>query len=615
MASTAKILQAHEEAKSYERIKAKHLIGTIFTDFTPWNKLHGFRNFLHAPSGKKIEFVNDPAVIVGTAVFKGTGEEVAIIAQQTPSSEKERTKLNYGMVKADGYGLSLCMMEYAEQHRLKLYTFIDTIGGDPYEYSAEKLQSWLISYCQSKMISLRAKTITTVLGLGGSGGAIAIQLGHKRLMLSRAEYSVITAEGCSAILFRSADKVAEALEVLQPTATYMKKYGIIDEIVKEPPLGRSNYIPSTLKNLQASLTDASKELDRFDVRHLREDLRRRIERCGRIKKQQRIYEGISKKIKAWLPNYFSGKKENPDISEMQIAIYGSEPHFCNDEKDGQGKIIRPGCKKQLTKKELHANNSSCPYCNRPEALSSDDYLDFLLDEASFHEIEPGLSLEDVDSVYKFFNYSSSRQKLAGKTDSKDSLVTGYGTMFGIPMAVAVCDFRFMGGSMSSVFGEKMNIVVDYAIENRLPLVTVTVSGGARMQEGTVALYQMAKTIAAIMRLKENGLPNISILGHPTTGGALASYAVQGDFIIAEKKAGIAFAGDRVVKLTSGGRGVDPKIMSSEFYEENGGVHLVVERSKIKPAISGLLKFRGFKNSLDTGAFHQRPADTLEDDWL
>ena len=107
MASTAKTLKAHEEAKSYDRIKSKHLIGTIFTDFTPWNKLYGFRNFIHAPSGKKIEFANDPAVIVGTAVFKGTGEEVAVIAQQTPSSEKERTTLNYGMVKADGYGLSL----------------------------------------------------------------------------------------------------------------------------------------------------------------------------------------------------------------------------------------------------------------------------------------------------------------------------------------------------------------------------------------------------------------------------------------------------------------------------------------------------------------------------
>ena len=615
MASTSKILQAHEEAKSYQRIKSKNLIGTIFTDFTPWNKLSEFQSFLYAPSGKKIEFVNDPAVIIGTAVFKGTGERVAIIAQQTPSDDAERTKLNYGMVKADGYGLSLCMMSYAETNRIKLFTFIDTVGGDPYEYSAEKLQSWLISYCQSKMMSLRTKTISTVLGLGGSGGAIAIQLGHKRLMLSRAEYSVITAEGCSAILFRSAEKVAEALEVLQPTANHMKKYGIIDEIVKEPALGKSSYISSTLKILQESLTKASKELDLHDVRHLRKELRMKIERCGRTKREKQIYTGITKKIKAWLPNYFSGSKQTEDVSQMQIALYGAEPYFCNDEKDGQGKIIRSGCKSQLTKTELHANNSSCPYCGRPETLSSDDYLDFLLDEASFHEIESELSLEDVDPTYNFFNYSASVKKLAGKTDSKDSLVTGYGTMFGIPVAVAVCDFRFMGGSMSSVFGEKMNIIVNYCIENKLPLVTVTVSGGARMQEGTVALYQMAKTVSAIMKLRENGLPNISILGHPTTGGALASYSVQGDFLIAEKKAVIAFAGDRVVKLTSGGRGVDPKIMSSEFYETCGGVHLVVERKQIKPVITGLLQLRGFKNITGSVGLHEQDTNVFNEDWL
>lgn len=615
MAQTSRILRAHEEAKSYDRIKSKHVVEVLFSDFSPWNELPGFRNFIYSPSGRKIEFADDPSVIVGTARFGETGEQVAIIAQQTPSSEEERTKLNYGMVKADGYGLSLSMMDYAERNSLTLYTFIDTVGGDPYEYSAGKLQSWLISYCQSKMMSLGTRTVSTVLGLGGSGGAIAIQLGHRRLMLSRAEYSVITAEGCSAILFRSADKIAEALEVLQPSASYMKKYGMIDEIVKEAPIGKANYMSKTLKSLSKSLAAASEEIAGVDTRKLGVELREKIRRCGREKKQQKIYEGISKKIKAWLPNYFTGKKQSHDISEMQIALYGAEPYFCNDEKDGQGKIIRPGCKSQLTKKELHANYSSCPNCYRPEALSSDDYLDFLLDETSFHEIRPELSVEDIDPVYKFFNYSSSRNKLAGKTDSKDSLVTGYGTMFGIPVAVAVCDFRFMGGSMSCVFGEKMNIVVSYAIKHRLPLITVTVSGGARMQEGTVALYQMAKTIVAIMRLRESGLPNISILGHPTTGGALASYAVQGDFIIAEKKAIIAFAGDRVVKLTSGGRGVDPKIMSSEFYEKNGGVHLVAERNQIKPMISGLLQFRGFKSRDGVARMDTKVETDGGEDWL
>ena len=132
-----------------------------------------------------------------------------------------------------------------------------------------------------------------------------------------------------------------------------------------------------------------------------------------------------------------------------------------------------------------------------------------------------------------------------------------------------------------------------------------------MQEGTVALYQMAKTITAIIKLKEHGLPYISLLGHPTTGGALASYAVQGDFILAEKKAIIAFAGDRVVKLTSGGRGVDPIIMTSEFYKEHGGIHVVLERNQIKSAISGLLKFRGFSKN------NKFPSELkpLSNDWL
>jgi acetyl-CoA carboxylase carboxyl transferase subunit beta len=110
-----------------------------------------------------------------------------------------------------------------------------------------------------------------------------------------------------------------------------------------------------------------------------------------------------------------------------------------------------------------------------------------------------------------------------------------------------------------------------------------------MQEGTVALYQMAKTISAVLKLKDAGLPYISILGHPTTGGALASYTVLGDFIIAEKKATVAFAGDRVVKLTSGGRGVDPNVMTSEFYARHGGINLVIERYQLKSTIAGLLR--------------------------
>ncbi|MGH7808608.1 MAG: carboxyl transferase domain-containing protein [Thermodesulfobacteriota bacterium] len=590
MARASKMIDIHEQSRSYKKVKSKHIIESLYRDFTPWYELKDFSNKITTPIGKVIEFVDDPAVIIGTATLRSRNKKVAIIAQQTPSNDVERAKFNYGLVKADGYGVSYGMMHYAERHGLMLHTFIDTVGGDPFEYSADKLQSWLISYCQAKMITLNTKTISVIIGSGGSGGAIAIQLAHRRFMLSRAEYSVITAEGCSAILFRSANNIEEALKVLQPTSDYMAKYGIVDKVIKEPSLDSSDYLPKVLDNIQKTLTQATDELDGSDINYLQKNLRERIEECGQLDKRPRRYQAFAKKLKLWLiPSYQLKKNITPEVSHMQIALYGAEPYVCNDEKDQEGKVIRYGCRNHSTEKEFQENFYACPYCQKPSSLGSDNYLDLVLDSGSFHELHPDLSTEDIDGRFNFYDYSESLSKMSGRTDSREALITGYGTISDFPVAVAVCDFRFMGGSMGAIFGEKMKLIVDYAIRKKLPLISVSATGGARMQEGTVALYQMAKTISAVLKLKDAGLPYISILGHPTTGGALASYTVLGDFIIAEKKATIAFAGDRVVKLTSGGRGVDPNVMTSEFYARHGGINLVIERYQLKSTIAGLLR--------------------------
>ncbi|HEX3036905.1 MAG TPA: carboxyl transferase domain-containing protein [Thermodesulfobacteriota bacterium] len=591
MARVSKMIEIHEHARSYRRVKSKHVVESLYTDFVPWHDLPDFSNKIKTPSGSTIEYADDPSVIVGTATFKGTNTKVAIIAQQTPSNDMERTKFNYGLVKADGYGLSLSMMNYAEKNGLMLHTFVDTIGGDPFEYSAEKLQSWLISYCQAKMMTLNTKSISVILGSGGSGGAIAIQLAHRRFMLSHAEYSVITAEGCSAILFRNASNIEEALKVLQPTWDYMVKYGIVDKVIKEPSLDSPDYLPRVLDNVQKVLSQATDELERSDIHYLQKSLRERIEECGQLEERPRRYQAFAKKLKLWLPSYpFKKKTVTPEVSQMQLALYGAEPYVCNDEKDPEGKVIRFGCRNRSTEKEFQENYYSCPYCQKPSTLGSDHYLNLLLDNGSFHELHPEISTENIDRRFNFYDYSDSLAKVSNRTDSNEALIIGYGTVFDIPVAIAVSDFRFMGGSMGAIFGEKMKLLVDYAIRRKLPLISVSATGGARMQEGTIALYQMAKTISAVLRLKEAGLPYISILGHPTTGGALASYTVQGDFIIAEKKATLAFAGDRVVKLTSGGRGVDPNVMTAEFYAKHGGIHLVTERGQLKSLIAGLLGF-------------------------
>lgn len=593
MSKQSKAVEAHEEAKSPDRIKARALVGLLYADFTPWSGLDGFSRTIKSPSGRMIEIADDPAVIAGVGTLKENGKRVAVIAQQTPSNEEERAAMNYGMVKADGYAISINMMEYAEKNGLIINTFIDTVGGDPYEYSAEKLQSWLISGCQAKMLSLATRSVSTIIGLGGSGGAIALQLAHCRLMLARAEFSVITPEGCSAILFRSPDKVAEALEVLQPSPEHMLKYNIIDDIIREPKIGSKNYAAETARNAGRRLAQAIEDIEKRDVEELKNTLRSNINLCGRVEDRSDIYKVISRKLKSFLPSRLSVAK-TPEVSEIQLAIYGAEPFFCNDEKDSEGKIVRAGCHNRYKREEIEANLFSCPHCNKPESLGSDDYIEFLFDEGSFNEISPELTVEDLSSQFNLADYSQTRKKMADKTNSKDSLVVGYGSIFGRPAGCAICDFRFMGGSMSAVFGEKMRIIVDYCIQNDLDLISVTASGGARMQEGTVALYQMAKTISAILKLKESGLSYISVLAHPTTGGSLASYAVQGDFIIAEKKSIIAFAGDRVVKLTSGGRGVNPDTMTPDFYLKNGGIHAAVERTQLKPLVSGLLRLRNKK---------------------
>jgi acetyl-CoA carboxylase carboxyl transferase beta subunit len=587
MSRPSKTMLIHEQARSYKKIKSKDIIDSLYEDFVPYSELEDFSLELKAPSGKTIELIDDPAVIVGTGVLKSNGKRVAIIAQQMPTSDDDRIKYNFGLVKADGYGLAYNMMEYAEEHELILHTYVDTIGGDPFEYSAEKLQSWLISFCQSKMISLKTKSISIVLGSGGSGGAIAFQLAHRRFMLSRAEYSVITAEGCSAILFRAGDKIEEALEVLQPTSDYMLRYGIVDKIIKEPALDSSSYLSKTLDLINKTLVKTSEELEKSDTNYLKKVLIEKIQQVGEVEKGEHRYQAIAKKIRSWLPHAFS--KTTPEVSHMQIALYGAEPHFCNDEKDAEGNITRPGCRKHFAKEDFQKNFFSCPYCEKPSTLGSDDYLSLLLNTDSFHEMHSNLCTENIDSRFNFYDYFDTIKKASKRTDSKDSLVVGYGDMFDLPVAIAVSDFRFMGGSMGAVFGEKMKLIVDHAISKKMPLIAVTASGGARMQEGTVALYQMAKTISAIINLKEAGLPYISLLGHPTTGGALASYVVQGDFIIAEKKATVAFAGDRVVKLASGGRGVAPETMTSEFFSKQGGIHLVTERSQLKSTIAGLLR--------------------------
>lgn len=186
-------------------------------------------------------------------------------------------------------------------------------------------------------------------------------------------------------------------------------------------------------------------------------------------------------------------------------------------------------------------------------------------------------------------YSERISATIKKSGMNDAVKTGIGTISGQKVSFACMDFKFIGGSMGSVVGEKIARAIDKAYENKIPMIIISQSGGARMMEGALSLMQMAKTSSRLARLSEAGLPYISILTDPTTGGTTASYAMLGDVIVAEPKALIGFAGPRVIKQTIG-RDLPKGFQRSEFLLENGFVDVIIPRKEMKGKISQLLQY-------------------------
>jgi acetyl-CoA carboxylase carboxyl transferase subunit beta len=248
----------------------------------------------------------------------------------------------------------------------------------------------------------------------------------------------------------------------------------------------------------------------------------------------------------------------------------------------------PSCDQQVFNRQLERNLRVCPNCGHHFRMGIGERIELLLDEGSFIERDAGLS--SVDPLH-FVDQKRYPDRLAAaqvKTGLAEAAVWGTGTVDGQRIAIGLFDFRFMGGSMGSVVGEKVARCLEAALVERIPAVVVAASGGARMQEGTLSLLQLAKTTAPLVRLDESGVPFISILTDPTTGGVLASFASLGDAIIAEPRALIGFAGARVASGTVGEE-LPEGFQSAEFLLEHGLVDLVVPRAELRGTLSRLLR--------------------------
>ena len=247
----------------------------------------------------------------------------------------------------------------------------------------------------------------------------------------------------------------------------------------------------------------------------------------------------------------------------------------------------PSCNEIIHKKQLETNLWTCQKCSYHFRIGSDEYIKILLDEGSFKEVNRKMRSADPLEFIDTKKYSSRINDTIKKLGLYDAIRTGTGKLNKKDVAFGCMDFRFIGGSMGTVVGEKIARLTDTAFKNKIPLIVISASGGARMMEGAFSLMQMAKTSSRLARLSEAKIPYISIVTDPTTGGTTASYAMLGDINIAEPQALIGFAGPRVIRQTIG-KDLPEGFQKSEFLLEHGFIDVIVPRKDMKETISNLI---------------------------
>jgi len=260
-----------------------------------------------------------------------------------------------------------------------------------------------------------------------------------------------------------------------------------------------------------------------------------------------------------------------------------------DPDDGDGLWSKcPECSLVVYRKDLLANASVCKGCGYHNRIDSEERLRLLADEGSFESLDADLAPTDPLAFKDRRSYADRLRETQQATGLRDAVITGVCRLEGLPMALGIMDFRFMGGSMGSVVGEKLTRLIEEATARRLPLLIVCASGGARMQEGMLSLMQMAKISGALERHRQAELLYLPLLTHPTTGGVTASFAMLGDLILAEPKALIGFAGRRVIEQTLREK-LPEGFQTAEYLREHGFVDAIVSRTQLPSTLATLIR--------------------------
>ena len=567
------------------------------------------------PEFQPIE-ASDVSLVAGSCEF--LNKHLIVIGQQKPKpsdlrSKEDLKKLNYGMLTSDGHSQILHLLKQAsasEQEKTVVFCLIDTYGADISMYSAQRFQAFFISRLIREFLLLPVRTISLVLGEGGSGGALALQGTDIRGQMDDALYATAPPESMASIVFRDSTRINDALTILKPTAKELRALGVIDRIVPSPK--DVTDIQGMAENVRQFLVKSIKDVSRVKIQKLIRKRQNRAKKYGLSKGSGKFHDFrryIEKPIKKAfhktppnikIVNYSSLTEVADDYGKIEIKETTKEFIVCGA-VSGHEKRER-GCGKLIPLNTFLSNFHVCPECGYSYTLGATGWIDCLADPESFHELYRNLTVDqllDEDVITDYYRDFLARQE--GRSHFKESLVVGSARIHHFPVIMAIGEFYYCGGSMGVVFGEKFRRAVDYAIQKNLPLISLCCSGGARLYEGISGLMQMVKTVESVIRLKRHGLPYISILTDPSTGGAIASYAALGDVTIAEPGAMVIFAGPRVMK--SSGFDVDEKLIRSNFlhqisegiydqidyFHEIRGIQEICERRHMKMAIAKYLE--------------------------
>ncbi len=271
--------------------------------------------------------------------------------------------------------------------------------------------------------------------------------------------------------------------------------------------------------------------------------------------------------------------------EMQIARRDKETQI--DDSIGKLWVKCYNCNTQLLRKEVEENLEVCPKCGYHFRINARTRINQLFDEGTFEEMFSNITTADPLNFTDTESYKKRINQAKAKTNMNEAVIAGIGKIDGNEVSAAIMDFEFMGGSMGSVVGEKVTLAMEEALKRKIPMIAVTASGGARMQESILSLMQMAKTSCAVAKLNEAGLLYITVLTEPTFGGVTASFATLGDIIIAEQDARIGFAGRRVIEQTIR-QSLPADFQTADYLMKFGQIDIISSRAELKSTIAKLI---------------------------